>query len=244
MTHFIRVRRKSVFSAKSDRNAHPQKKRQNFFGGSFPRKAEVQKRAKLSWVKRSAPRSDQIADYTLIIPTGFSLIIRASIADDFRQLSVNVTANTDSRHCVTLNYPPPYRFPAPFTDVRNRDLHAILYAEILLVRGVAREIMIDVPAPLYPHRSSWFRVKRSASLKRYIPPIEVALSENLSREPVRVACRGLIDVPWGPFPMGVEDEGSVCQKYIPFVDSSGVIALELHGPLPVGIRYRYSANIS
>lgn len=50
-----------------------------------------------------AERSNATADYTLIIPTGFSLIICASIADAFRQLSVNVTTNINARR-VTSNY--------------------------------------------------------------------------------------------------------------------------------------------
>jgi len=59
---------------------------------------------------------------------------------------------------------------------------------------------------------------------------------------VRVACRGFDrrspSCPWGPFLIGWKMRGravaSVCQKCIPFADYSGVIALELHGPLSIG----------
>jgi len=109
MTHFIRVRRKSFFSAKSDRDARIRKKAKNFLAAGSAESWNTQQREQC-FCNRSE-RSNATADYTLIILIGFSLITWASISDAFRQLSVNVTTNTGARYRVMSNYPPRYRLP-------------------------------------------------------------------------------------------------------------------------------------
>lgn len=136
------------------------------------------------------------------------------------------------RRRVTSNYPPRYRLP------RNRNLHAILSRgdspQVKVRVSFAKSWSTSPSAPLFLyHRSSWFRVKRSASLKRRI----------WRRSRFRGICRWCEwrrgfdrrpppSSPWGPFFIGVEDEGSrrrFVKKCISLAGSSGIIAPESHG---------------
>lgn len=126
-------------------------------------------------------------------------------------------------------------------------------------RVVVGEIMLDVPALLY-HRSSWFRVKRSASLKRHIPSNAAPKSgefveREIERERREQGASGMSEgfdrrspssLPRGAlFLRGAKDEGrtvvGLSKVYSTRRLSSAVIALEL--PLPVARKYRYSGNI-
>jgi len=126
MTHFIHVQRKSIFSAKSDRDARIRKK-QNFVGDrSVESKNTKRSNAFVNRSDRCAEWLNATADHSLIIPTGFSLIIC------FYCWCFPTTlcqCHGKHRRCITSNYRPRYRFPRQ-RDMRNRDLYVILFASL------------------------------------------------------------------------------------------------------------------